>query len=71
MLADHRFQDFQIPREIPADAICKLGCAIIDGPRYKVSPPGDLETPYGARHVESACNQHPGLIGAWVGYCEA
>ena len=34
LLADPRIQDLQIPREIPADAICKLRCAIIDGPGY-------------------------------------
>ena len=34
LLSDPRIQDLQIPREIPADAICKLRCAIVDGPGY-------------------------------------
>jgi hypothetical protein len=71
LLVDQRIQDLQIPREIPADAICKLRYAIIDRPGYKASPSGDLEPPYGAQHVESACDQHPGLIGTWVGEWQA
>ena len=52
LLVDHRIQDLQIPREIPADAIFRLRCTIIDRPGYKASPSGDLDPLYGARHVK-------------------